>query len=210
MTFHGFELCCFVQYKISRLTQFYYPCLLWNGTITNPGLSSVRFPDIFLHATLRPNIIITGVEETKLEKQMQSIAWEEMGVLLHTNNTVIIWPEIQAVLNLLKELSQLPNGDEIANLLKLKFWMETELERFIPNLSVLKNHYETSLRFHFFEEDGGISLNEAYRFLCHRWKERQMNRNRKMQIQENGASLASASAKSNKKQAKGTRTKTEQ
>jgi hypothetical protein len=159
-------------------------------------------------ATLRAKLFINlDLEVLELEKQMQAIAWDEVGGRAH--NAVIAWPEIQAVLKRMDELSLVPGGVEVVGLLKLKFWTDTSLEVFIPNLSVLKNQYETTQRFHFFDDDGGISLNEAYRFLCHRWKERQMNKNKKIKVQESGSSVSSSPAKPNKKRGKGLRNKTE-
>jgi hypothetical protein len=36
-----------------------------------------------------------------------------------------------------------------------------------------------SQRFYFFEGEEGITLDEAYRFLCHRWREKQWNAQKK-------------------------------
>jgi hypothetical protein len=159
-------------------------------------------------ATLRVKLIIDAdAEAAALEKQMQPISWEVVSDPGH--DTAIVWPEVEAVLRRMEEVSQLPDGAEVTNLLKMKFWMDTKLEGFIPNLSTLKNQYETTQRFHFFDDDGGISLNEAYRFLSHRWKEKQLNRNRKMQVMESLRDAAPASSKLSKKGGKGARNKVE-
>lgn len=158
-------------------------------------------------ATLRVKLSIEGgADAAALEKQMQAISWEQLGD--PGQNADHAWPDIQAVLKRMEEVSQLPDGAETVTLLRMKFWMDTKLEVFIPALPALKNQYETTQRFHFFDDDGGISLNEAYRFLSHRWKERQLNRTRKMQVQESAREVVPAGTK-NKKKGKGGRNKSE-
>lgn len=53
--------------------------------------------------------------------------------------------------------------------------MDTPLESYISNIGAQKNLYEISQRFYFFEGEDQITLDEAYRFLCHRWREKQLN-----------------------------------
>ena len=49
----------------------------------------------------------------------------------------------------------------------------------IPNIGALKNQYEISQRYYFFQDEEQISLDEAYRFLSHRWREKLLNAKRK-------------------------------
>jgi hypothetical protein len=48
------------------------------------------------------------------------------------------------------------------------YWIDTPLFSFVPNGNIARNQYEISQRFYFFDGEELITLDEAYRFLCHR------------------------------------------
>ena len=56
-----------------------------------------------------------------------------------------------------------------------KFWLDTPFASFISNINVLRNQYEVSQRFYFFDGEEQITIDEVYRFLSHRWREKQLN-----------------------------------
>lgn len=70
-------------------------------------------------------------------------------------------------------------GAAVAHLLKTKNWSDTPLEGLIQSAGGQKSRMETAQRFYFFEGERGITLEEAYRYLCHRWRERQWQAQRK-------------------------------
>ena len=72
--------------------------------------------------------------------------------------------------------------------------MDTSLVFLTPNISALRNQYEISQRFYFFQDEEQISLDEAYRFLSHRWREKQLNAKKKQteNTAENESSVAAA------------------
>lgn len=59
---------------------------------------------------------------------------------------------------------------------------------------VLRNQYEISQRFYFFQEEEQIGLDEAYQFLLHRWREKQLNAKKKQTENSDGSVTASDSA----------------
>ena len=76
-------------------------------------------------------------------------------------------------------MASLEEGKEIANRLKIKHWCDTPLEELFSDLRSLRTRFEISQRFYFFDRQGGISVEEAYRFLNNRWMEKQLQAKRK-------------------------------
>jgi hypothetical protein len=159
----------------------------------------------FYEACLRkkifiPDSIVNEIEVWKLDEKMYKINWQ---ILLSTKvrSADQEFEAIENVISDLKKLSVTPDGLQIANRLKIKFWMDTALAALIPNIAVLRNQYEISQRFYFFQDEEQISLDEAYRFLSHRWREKQLNVKRKQPENpvENGSA---AVTKDNKLMAK--------
>jgi RNA polymerase-interacting CarD/CdnL/TRCF family regulator len=72
--------------------------------------------------------------------------------------------------------------------------MDTPFMFLIPNAAALKNQYEISQRFYFFQDEEQISLDEAYRFLSHRWREKQLNAKKKQPENTNGLETTSVGA----------------
>ena len=131
----------------------------------------------FYEAVLRKKInfssaIISDGHLTELDKRMQLIDW----------NQVSDHESIDAIITDLKLLDRTEEGRAAASLLKLKFWSSTTAENLIPNLSSLKSKYEISQRFYFFDDEAPITIEEAYRFLCNRWREKQILLKKKQEV----------------------------
>ena len=144
-----------------------------------------------------PAVLLNDVDVNELKERMGVIDWNNVLANNPGNKVQVDRPNwqkeeaIESIVTDLKKLSVTLNGLHLAERLKIKFWMDTPLVSIIPNISVLKNQYEISQRFYFFEGEEQISLDEAYRFLSHRWREKQLNAKKKqenMDGSENGSS----------------------
>ena len=117
-----------------------------------------------------PEVVVNEVDAIELDDRMARIDWKSLKQ----------YDEVESIVTDLKKLSETTDGLPYAERLKIKFWLDTPLASLIPNVSVLKNQYEVSQRFYFFEGEQQISLDEAYRFLSHRWREKQLNAKKKI------------------------------
>jgi hypothetical protein len=117
---------------------------------------------------------------------MNAVNWD-IGLSNNSMNKIqreraLTWEReeaIEGIVTDLKKLSVTTEGSQLADCLKVKFWLDTPLVSFIPNINVLRNLYEISQRFYFFDGAEQITLDEAYRFLSHRWLEKQLNAKKK-------------------------------
>lgn len=143
---------------------------------------------LFYDACLRRQVEITPaligeVDTADLEARMKQVDWESALPSRFTddnceNTSAPSWERKAAIEGILTDLGRLgetPEGLALAHRLKMKFWVDSPLEGLIPNLAAQKSTLEISQRFYFFEGEAGITLDEAYRFLCHRWREKQWN-----------------------------------
>jgi hypothetical protein len=127
-----------------------------------------------------PDDILNDIDGKQLEKIMAAIDWNTFSMHGGTKQQEEGTEEIiEGIVTELKNLSSTPEGYYLAGRLKVKFWLDTPLVSFIPNINSIRNQYEISQRFYFFEGEAQISLDEAYRFLCHRWREKQLNAKKK-------------------------------
>ena len=129
-----------------------------------------------------PDIVVNEIDLKELDERMCKIDWQNLhldnpGLRLQSENKSTMERE-EAIENIvvdLKKLSVTPEGLQLAERLKIKSWIDTPLVFLIPNIGALKNQYEISQRFYFFQDEEQISLDEAYRFLSHRWREKLLN-----------------------------------
>jgi hypothetical protein len=105
--------------------------------------------------------------------------------------------KVESVIESLSELEKSEDGKVVAIGLKLKYWAGIHFQELFGNISPLKNKYEVSQRFYFFEGQRGISLDEAYRFLQNRSLEKQM------QVKKRQTEALSTSEVDNHKQSSG-------
>lgn len=111
-----------------------------------------------------------------LKQQMQVVNWEDLlqkteGATIEDLSELKMVQQVNAQL---KELQQLDGGDYYADLLKMRYWSRSPFEIYSAAGSQIRSAYEVCQRFHFFDDGGGITLDEAYRFLLHRWREKQL------------------------------------
>jgi hypothetical protein len=76
--------------------------------------------------------------------------------------------EVELVIEGLSELEKSEDGKAVSVGLKLKYWAGIPYQELFGNISPLKSKSEVSQRFYFFEDQTGISVDEAYRFLQNR------------------------------------------
>ena len=133
----------------------------------------------YYDASLRKAIVLP-TELEALDKRMAAIDWQVAFSCVENK----IWSaddpasyKNEAMIHsIITELNALPSEENAARL-KLKHWADINQEIF--NLSSIRPKYEITQRFYFFEDQGCIGAEEAYRFLHNKWLEKQMIARRK-------------------------------
>lgn len=147
------------------------------------------FYEARLHRPLDiPGAVVGGIDTRELEARMKEVDWRGCLVSEFTDDPPAPSPPsapareeaIERITADLDRLAETPEGAALAHRLKLKFWSDTALEALVPGLSGQRSSQEVGQRFYFFEGEAGITLEEAYRFLCHRWREKQWTAQRKV------------------------------
>ncbi len=130
-------------------------------------------------ATLRRDIIVPAELEA-VNHSMQQVDWHSLvsGKQVTGNMDTV---SVQTAFVVLEKLQSIGAA---ADLLRYKYWVGTALEPMILQLSVLKNQWEISERFYFFEETALISFDDAIRFLCSRWMEKQIAARKKLLVKK--------------------------
>lgn len=137
---------------------------------------------VYYDAVLRkeidiPAVGINAIDVRELDERM-NIAWDKI------NDTD---PEkIEKIVSDLHILGSTEEGKEIAERLQIKYWADSPVQQFITLPARTK--FEISQRFYFFDNDEGISLEESYRFLNNRWKEKVMQK-KKFEKNKDGENL---------------------
>lgn len=142
-------------------------------------LRNEKYTCKFYEAILRKKIVLDNsiiheVDIEQLDRKMQLVNWNISTDQGDEEN-------IDAITTQLRQLESTEEGKNIAAVLKLKYWSGTVVEDLIPHSTTLKSKYEISQRFYFFDGEGQITVEEAYRFLCNRWLEKQMQLRRKQE-----------------------------
>jgi hypothetical protein len=155
-----------------------------------------------------PLFQVGEVNSAELEKRMSAIDWQGLNKELER-------VELKAIEKIVFELNQLmaePEGQQVADLLRWKYWSSTPFFIYCNNNRGLKNDFEVSQRFYLFQDEEIISIDEAYRFLCHRWREKQVHVMKKLQHKSVAPKLAAPSKEKTSKSSsttKGARVKGE-
>ncbi len=136
--------------------------------------NKTEYACLYYDVTMRKDIVLL---DSDLLFAMQKIDW-----LLPEKYC----KEIDAVMDELNKLTD----QVLANKLKIKFWIDTPAEIYIPGLNVLRNQFEITQRFYFFENEQPITLDEAIRFLTIRWLEKQQAAKKKTEVVEEARSGA--------------------
>ncbi len=141
---------------------------------------------IYYDASLRKELLFDETSQLasqakELAASMQRIEWET--VLSAKKLPVDTASDIRRIVEELQLLSANASGADLADRLRFAFWSNTGLEHKVENFQQLKNRFEITQRFYFFDGETQITVPEAYRFLCNRWMEKQMQVKKKQAIQ---------------------------
>jgi len=132
------------------------------------------------------NAPINGINATSLEKSMIEIDWKsafdfvtKKQLNLEDKTSWEKEQKVESVIESLSDLEKSEDGKAVSVGLKLKYWAGIPYQEVFGNISSIKNKSEVSQRFYVFEDQSGISIDEAYRFLLNRCLEKQMQEKRK-------------------------------
>ncbi len=125
--------------------------------------------------------IINGINIHTLDQQMKEIDWavsfDPEGSKqwdLEDKQNMDQGRKIEAIAEQLSSLNSTQEGKIFAAVLKIKYWAGLADQDLVDSTSPLKRESEFSQRFYFFEEQPGITISEAYRFLLNKWLEKEM------------------------------------
>lgn len=143
--------------------------------------------DVILHkGIVFPDIIINGVNPVDLAERMSEIDWKKAFEINESKSWSLddkaSWEKeqkIEAIIDNLSDLDKTQEGNVFAVNLKHKYWADIVFAGLIRNTSSLKTKSEVSQRFYFFEDQPGISIDEAYRYLQNKWMEKSIQIKRK-------------------------------
>lgn len=129
---------------------------------------------------------IDGINSAELEKQMAAIDWrkafnpdEKKPWSPDEKSTWETELKISGIIENLSILEKLEQGKVVASSLKQKFWANTLHQEIVGPITLIKNKADVSQRFYIAEDGGGITTDEAYRFLQNKWMEKQLQLKRK-------------------------------
>lgn len=144
-------------------------------------------------ATLRRHVVVPEELET-LSDAMQLVDWN----LLINGKVMPGQIDNASILTAFELLGKLQNAGNAADVLKYKYWLGTPLESMILQLADLKNEWEITERFYFFDENLIITFDDAVRFLSSRWMEKQMVARKKLLVKKTVNDRSSGSAATGK------------
>jgi hypothetical protein len=174
---------------------------------SNPNRS---YTCVYYDAILRKEIqvkeaTINEINTYELEERMAEINWSDVFGIRESrvlqSEDISTWPEVERVESIVNDLVSLEaneDGKDIAIQLKMKYWCDTPIEEMVQNISSLKVKFEISQRFYFLDGQGGISTDEAYRFLNNRWLEKQLQAKKKYADASNISELSKGGLGANK------------
>jgi hypothetical protein len=141
----------------------------------------IYYDAILLKEMDSTGVIINGINIYDLEKRMTEIDWKNAFALDLNKEWSVedksTWEKEFMIKSIVEDLIALEVSEEgktIAVSLKLKYWNSVPYKELFGNINPLKNKFEISQRFYFSQEQAGISVDEAYRFLQNRWLEKQV------------------------------------
>lgn len=129
---------------------------------------------------------VDGVNPTELEKQMAAIDWKKAFSVDEKKqwnpDDKSTWEtelKISGIIDNLSAIEQSETGKGIASALKQKFWAGTLHQEIVGSIPLVKNKADVNQRFYISEDGGGITTDEAYRFLQNKYMEKQLQLKRK-------------------------------
>ncbi|MFL5740649.1 MAG: hypothetical protein ACJ75B_10560 [Flavisolibacter sp.] len=180
---------CLPRFSLSMIQQREEGLLGFHLFFERSGSSAYSFPyyDAFLRKSMSiPDLEVSGVSARELEMRMEKIEWK---IFFNDDKEKIAglqgWDFFQTVETINSDLFSLgttEQGKEAALLLKVRFWADLPGAEEYWNAS-LKSRYEIVQRF-YLSPEGGITTEEAYRFLQNRWMEKQLQAKKKEEVLE--------------------------
>ncbi|HCT23887.1 MAG TPA: hypothetical protein DIW54_11385 [Chitinophagaceae bacterium] len=129
---------------------------------------------------------VDGVTPAELEKQMAAIDWKKAFSVDEKKqwnpDDKSTWEtelKISILMDSLSAIEQSETGKVIASALKQKFWAGTLHQEIVGSITLVKNKADVNQRFYISEDGGGITTDEAYRFLQNKYMEKQLQLKRK-------------------------------
>jgi hypothetical protein len=129
---------------------------------------------------------VDGVNPGELEKQMAAIDWKKAFSLddkkswnAEDKSTWETESRISGIIESLSILEKSEPGKVIASTLKQKFWAGTLHQEIVGSIPLVKNKEDVNQRFYISEDGGGITTDEAYRFLQNKYMEKQLQLKKK-------------------------------
>lgn len=131
-------------------------------------------------------LFVDGINPMDFEKQMAAIDWKRAFSLNEKKqwnaDDKTTWEtelKISGIIENLSVLEKSEQGKIAASYLKQKFWTDTLHQEIVGSITAVKNKADVSQRFYIAEDGGGITTDEAYRFLQNKWMEKQLQLKRK-------------------------------
>ncbi len=129
---------------------------------------------------------VDGIVPAELEKLMTAIDWKKAFSLDENKqwnpSDKSTWEtelKISGIFENLSILEKSEQGKVVASTLKQKFWTGTLHQEIVGSITLVKNKADVSQRFYISEDGGGITTDEAYRFLQNKYMEKQLQLKRK-------------------------------
>jgi hypothetical protein len=129
---------------------------------------------------------VDGVNPAELEKQMAAIDWKKAFSVDEKKqwnpDDKSTWEtelKIFGIMDSLSAIEQSETGKVIASALKQKYWAGTLHQEIVGSITLVKNKADVNQRFYISEDGGGITTDEAYRFLQNKYMEKQLQLKRK-------------------------------
>lgn len=129
---------------------------------------------------------VDGVNPAELEKEMLAIDWKKAFSLddkkswnAEDKSTWETESRISGIIETLSILEKSEPGKVIASTLKQMFWAGTLHQEIVGSIPLVKNKADVNQRFYISEDGGGITTDEAYRFLQNKYMEKQLQLKKK-------------------------------
>lgn len=129
---------------------------------------------------------VDGVNPAELEKQMAAIEWKKAFSVDEKKqwnpDDKSTWEtelKISIIMDSLSAIEQSETGKVIASALKQKYWAGTLHQEIVGSITLVKSKADVNQRFYISEDGGGITTDEAYRFLQNKYLEKQLQLKRK-------------------------------
>lgn len=129
---------------------------------------------------------VDGVNPAELEKQIAAIDWKKAFSVDEKKqwnpDDKSTWEtelKISGIMDSLSAIEKSETGKVIASALKQKFWAGTLHQEIVGSITLVKNKADVNQRFYISEDGGGITTDEAYRFLQNKYMEKQLQLKRK-------------------------------